>query len=455
MLESSFGLTFFLKSQQKKSETHKKTCIRYVYMRITVDGISKETSTKRKWDANRWDQKTERATGSKEDARTLNFFLDSLVMKVHQCKSDLLYNESTVTAQKIMDHILGRLTPRVKLLEEFQLHNDEMLALVPKEYVKATHTRFVTARSHVQEFIRFKYHVDDVEFRELTYEFIKDYEFYLKTVRKCSNNTTLKYICNLRKIVFRAIDKEIIIVDPFKRFKGKKTKIIKKPLTSQQLTILENRKFSTERLSTVRDIFVFQCYTGLAYIDVFNLKKSDIKTGIDGERWITTARQKTKSPINIPLLPKAMAIMEKYENHPTCLKRGSVLPVSSNQKMNEYLKEIAALCQLDCALNTHKARRTFGSTVTLNNNVPIHIVKEMLGHHSVKQTEEYALTEEQAIGREMQELKNRLNKKEINNPNLSSDTILRLEAEIQELKKQLAKQNSDQSSFPDQYTSVT
>ncbi|MBS1780971.1 MAG: site-specific integrase [Bacteroidetes bacterium] len=454
MLESSFGLTFFLKSPQKKITTHRKTDIRYVYMRITVDGIPKETSTKRKWDANRWDQKTERAIGNKEDARVLNFFLDSMVMKVHQCKSDLIYNEQTITTQKIMDYVLGRIAPKAKVLEEFQLHNDEMLALVPKEYAKGTHERFVTARSHVGEFIKFKYHVDDMEFRELNYEFIKDYEFYLKTVRKCSNNTTLKYISNFKKIILRAIDKEIIVADPFKRFKGKKTKLMKKPLSMQQLTILENHQFSTPRLATVRDIFIFQCYTGLAYIDAFNLKKSDIKTGIDGEQWIISARQKTGSPINIPLLPKAVEIMEKYRHHPICLKRGSVLPVSSNQKMNEYLKEIADLCQLDCTLNTHKARRTFGSTVTLNNHVPIHVVKEMLGHHSVKQTEEYALTEEQAIGREMQELKNRLNKKEINNPDLSSDTILRLEAEIQELKKQLAKQNSDRSSFPNQYTSV-
>jgi integrase len=446
MLESSFGLTFFLKSPQKK------TTVRYVYLRITVDGIPKETSTKRKWDASRWDQKTERAVGSKEDARSLNFFLDSLVMKVHQCKTDLLYHEHTITAQKIMDHVLGRIAPKAKVLEEFQLHNDEMLALVPKEYATGTHERFVTARSHVQEFIRFRYKVADVEFRELNYEFIRDYEFYLKTVRKCANNTTLKYISNFKKIVLRAIDKEIITIDPFKRFKGRKTKIMKKPLTSQQLAILEDRLFSTERLSTVRDIFVFQCYTGLAYIDVFNLKKSDIKTGIDGESWIMSARQKTGSPINVPLLPKAIAIMERYQNHPVCIKRGSVLPVSSNQKMNEYLKEIADLCQLDCTLNTHKARRTFGSTVTLNNDVPIHVVKEMLGHHSVRQTEEYALTEQQAIGREMQELKNRLNKKETNHSDISLEAISKLEAEIQELKKQLAYRHKDLN--PSSYTSI-
>ena len=436
MLESSFGLTFFLKTPRKK------TNIRLLYLRITVDGIPKETSVKRKWDVTRWDQKAERATGNKEDARALNFFLDALVMKINQCKTDLMYGDRTVTAKKIMDYILGRLVQKAKVLEEFETHNKEMYALVPKEYAPGTHERYVTARSHVQEFIKFKYDLDDIEFRELNYEFVKDYEFYLKTVRNCSNNTTLKYIANFKKIVLRAIDLGIIEIDPFKRFKSKKTKIIKKPISSEELAILENHQFSTPRLSVVRDIFVFQCYTGLSYIDVYQLKKVDIKIGVDGESWIMSARQKTRSTTNIPLLPKAIEIMEKYSENSICLQRGSVLPVSSNQKMNAYLKEIADLCGFQFTLNTHKARRTFGSTVTLSNDVPIHIVKEMLGHQSVKQTEEYAITEQQSIGRQMKELRNRLRKKEAADTESGLAALERLENEIRQMRQYLIQQNA-------------
>lgn len=432
MLESSFGLTFFLKTPRKK------TNMRFIYLRITVDGIPKETSTKRKWDVTRWDQKTERAIGNKEDARMLNHFLDSLETKVNQCKSDYLYNERVVTAQKIMDHILGRIAPKTKVLEEFLEHNNELLALVKKEeYALGTHERFVISRKHVKEFLMFKYNLEDMEFRDLNYEFIKDYEFYLKTVKNCNNNTALKYITNFRKIVRRAINKEIISSDPFKNFIRKKTKLKKKPLTREELYKIENHTFSTLRLDVVRDIFIFQCYTGLAYIDVFQLKKEDIKIGIDGEYWIMSNRQKTESETNIPLLPKALEIIERYKNHPLCLSRGSVLPVKSNQKMNAYLKEIADLCEISCELNTHKARRTFGSTVTLANNVPIHIVKEMLGHQSVKQTEEYAITEQLNISREMQELRKKLNSNKKPSQNLYMDTILKLESELNEIKKKL------------------
>lgn len=433
MLENSFGLTFFLKTPRKKAK------MRFVYLRITVDGIPKETSTKHKWDVTRWDQKNERAIGNKEDARTLNHFLDTLQMKVYQCKTDNIYNDRILTSQKIIDHVLDRTVPRTKVLEEFLNHNNELLALVAKEeYAMGTHERYAISRKHVKEFLKFKYNLDDMDFRDLNYEFIKDFEFYLKTVKDCNNNTALKYITNFRRIVRRAINKEIIRSDPFRNFTGKKTKTRKKPLTREELHKIECQVFSTARLTVVRDIFVFQCYTGLAYIDAFQLKTEDIKIGIDGEYWIMTDRQKTESETNIPLLPQALEIIERYKNHPLCLSRGSVLPVRSNQKMNAYLKEIADLCGLSCELNTHKARRTFGSTITLANNVPIHVVKEMLGHQSVKQTEEYAITEQQNISREMLELKEKLNYGKELPINPYMETILKLENELNELKKNLS-----------------
>ncbi|MGN7811622.1 site-specific integrase [Flavobacterium sp. 22076] len=429
MLENSFGMAFFLKTAHKGSK------IRAVHLRITVDGITKETSTKRKWDFSRWDQKTERAIGTREDAKSLNFFLDSLTLKIHEIKTEIIYSGKPLTTEKVMDHILGRVSQRVKVLEEFQKHNDEMKSLLGKGYARGTLQRFTITKNHLTAFIKFKFNKDDIEFADLSLEFVKDFEFYLRTVRDCSNNTTLKYIANFKKIVIRAIDKEIINKDPFKNFKGRKTRIVKKPLTTQELYELERHYFTTDRLNVVRDVFVFQCYTGLAYIDAYQLKKTDIKKGIDGNLWIMSERQKTNSTTNVPLLPQALKIIEKYKDHKLCIQRGTVLPVSSNQKMNEYLKEIAILCGFPFTLNTHIARRTFGSTVTLNNNVPINVVKELLGHASVKQTEAYAITEQATIGREMSLLNRKLNKteKKISKPDLA--VLSRLEKEIQAIKK--------------------
>ncbi len=300
MLESSFGLVFFLKIPRNESK------IRTIYLRITVDGIPKETSTKRKWDISRWDQKLERAIGTKEDAKSINFFLDSLTLKINEYKTEIMYSGKLITSQKVMDYLLGKKRSRTKVLEEFQKHNTEMTALLGKGYAKGTLDRFTITINHLRAFIRLKFSTDDLEFSDLNLEFIKDFEFYLRSVRNCSNNTTLKYIANFKKIVIRAIDKEVILKDPFKNFKSKKSKIIKNPLSTQELYELERHYFITERLNVVRDVFVFQCYTGLAYIDAYQLKKTDIKVGVDKQSWIMSERQKTGSSTNVPLLPQAL-----------------------------------------------------------------------------------------------------------------------------------------------------
>ncbi|MFZ4263717.1 site-specific integrase [Sphingobacterium sp. HJSM2_6] len=407
MINTNISINFFLKTSKKLVDS------RFIYFRILVNGNSRETSTKKKWQASRWDQGKNRAIGTKEDARKINNYLDFIIRKIEVLAEELQRNGRNITAQTIIDSYNGKNSNYNLILAEFQKHNDELFALIPSgEVAHGTYDRYVTARSHVKDYIKKKYNSDDLEFQKLNFEFIKDYELYLKTVRGCNNNTTLKYIANFKKIVLRAVAKDYIPKDPFMMFKGKKSKPNKKPLSQEELHILENKQFTTKRLEVIRDIFVFQCYTGLAYSDVNKLLKTNIIKGLDGELWIRDNRRKTKSEFNVPLLPKALEIMEKYQDDPDCIITKKVLPVKSNQKMNEYLKEIAVLCEFSTVLNTHKARRTFGSTVTLANGVPIHVVKEMLGHQSVRQTEEYAITEQEAISEEMKQLKEKLKNKQ-------------------------------------------
>lgn len=145
--------------------------------------------------------------------------------------------------------------------------------------------------------------------------------------------------------------------------------MIRVALTKGELNDVACKEFGTERLNYVRDIFLFSCYTGLAYVDVYQLRRSDIITGVDGSKWIVTTRQKTESAARLPLLPAALAIMSKYENDPKCVNKDLVLPVLTNQKMNSYLKEIADGCRINKNLTFHIARHTFATTVTLSNGV--------------------------------------------------------------------------------------
>lgn len=406
MLEKSFGLLFYLK--QSKNETKNK---RYVYLRITVNGISKELSTKMSWEQSRWNQSSGRATGTKEEAKNLNSYLDSLSLKVYQAKRLLIEADKVVTAEALKNIITGQGQTKRMVLEAFSDHNRKMKSLEGTEFASGTVQRYQTSYDHTKAFILWKYNTDDLEFKDLNYEFVSDYAFWLKSVRKCNHNSSMKYLANFKKIVLECIKKAWIPSDPFIGFKTTRKEVVRVALTNTEIDSIITKRFDSERLEYVKDIFIFCCYTGLAYIDVKQLKRSQIVKGTDGEQWIVTKRQKTDSPTRLPLLPIAVEIMNKHKDHPKCNVGDYILPVLTNQKMNAYLKEVADICGIDKTLTFHIARHTFATTITLSNGVPIETVSKMLGHRSLKQTQHYAKILDMKISADMSDLKQRLSKR--------------------------------------------
>jgi len=232
-----------------------------------------------------------------------------------------------------------------------------------------------------------------------------EYEFYLRSERKCANNSAVKYIKNFGKIIRICIANRWLIYDPFLNYKNKIKTVDRVYLTTGELQEMTNKDMVTDRLTQVRDIFLFCCFTGLAYADVKKLRRWDLVTGIDGEQWISIKRQKTDTPSRIPLLPAASTLMQRYVDHPNCENSGRVLPVLSNQKMNAYLKEIADVCGINKPITFHIARHTFATTVTLLNGVPIESVSKMLGHTNIKTTQHYAKILDIKVGADMAILK--------------------------------------------------
>lgn len=386
-MEKSFGLFFFLKKNKKVSDPD-----RTVYMRITVDGDFAEISTKRKCEKENWNSESGRMNKKREAAKEFNAYLDTLQQKVFESKRKLLELDQAVTPGNIKTLLLGKSVNREKrmLMEIFRHHNDQMKALVGKEYAPGTLVRYQTSFRHTRSFLEHRFKTSDMEITRLNYEFISEYEFWLKSVRKCDHNSAMKYLSNFRKIINRCIRSGWLEKDPFMGFKMTKREVERTALTETELQTLADRKFPIQRLTIVRDIFLFSCYSGLAYADVKKLRKSEIITGQDSEKWLVSKRQKTEISARIPLLPAALNLIERYQDHPQCLLDDRVLPVLSNQKMNAYLKEIADLCGISKTLTYHIARHTFATTVTLSNGVPIETVSKMLGHRNLKTTQHYA-----------------------------------------------------------------
>lgn len=376
-----------------------------IYIRITVNGQRIEQSILRYVEVARWGAASGRVKGSGAEARQLNAYLDTLTSKVYKLEREMIQDGKTITFESFREKWLGVTERPRMLMEVFQQHNDQLAALVGKEFSPATLERYNTSRDHTRAFLQWKYRIADIDIKKLDYEFVSDFEFWLKTQRNCNHNTAIKYISNFRKIVNICIRKGWLQKDPFLGFKMSKHEVDRDFLTEDELRAISSKDFGTERLSHVRDIFIFSCFTGLAYADVQKLKRSEIGLGVDGDYWIFTSRQKTETKSRIPLLPLAAAIIKKYKDYPVCVQSGRILPVLSNQKMNAYLKEIADVCKIHKNLTFHMARHTFATTVTLSNGVPMESVSKMLGHKNLKTTQHYAKILDRKVSEDMKVLR--------------------------------------------------
>ncbi|UYQ92212.1 site-specific integrase [Chitinophaga horti] len=410
MLEQSVGVLFFLKQSKRK----KKGPVKYIYLRVTVDGVSKEFSTKRTWNVDRWNQNFGRAEGSKENARTLNAYLDALTSQVTRAKLDLLEQGKVLTAPLLIDFLKGNISKRkvYMLMEVYADYLEVVKSLIGEDYAVVTWQRLDRIRRCIGDFILYKYGKNDIPLSSLDFAFAKDLTTWLKAIRGLSNNTTVKYFQTFKSVVIDAVKRKWIASDPFSEFKLRKKEIDVVPLNEMELSRIQNKQFSCERLNVVRDLFIFSCYTGLAYADISRLAWEHISRMPSGDRWIIIARKKTTTLSRIPLLPTARGIIYKYGCQLHYRSRKGVLPRMSNQKLNAYLKEIADLTKITKHLTFHIARHTFATTVTLANGLSLESVSAMLGHKRLAQTQHYGKIVGGRIAEEMNLLKRKLE----NNP---------------------------------------
>lgn len=390
-----------------------------IFQRITICGKRIERSTSKYVDPAQWSVQAAKMKGKTEEARSINSHLDSLLQEVVDAEKDLTMNRKPVTYLNMKNALMHNIVEERTILAVFQEHNDKMLGLVPSgEYAIGTWKNFRNTLNHLKKFLKQKRKLDDISINEIDYALIMDFDFYLKTKKKnCSNNSVIKHMHQFSKVYNICLANEWVVKDPFKKYKSKVTPVDRGYLNEYEIKTLITAENLSPKLELVRDIFIFSCYTGLAYIDVYNLTSGHITIGIDGEKWIFINRQKTEAPAHIPILPIAREMIDKYKNHPRSVQSGKVLPILSNQKMNQNLKELAEVCGVSKRLTFHLARHTFATTVTLTNGVPLESVGKMLGHRSLKSTQVYARVLDEKLSHDMAGLKRKLMQEEPQNEN--------------------------------------
>ncbi|MFO7616367.1 MAG: site-specific integrase, partial [Bacteroidales bacterium] len=341
-----------------------------ISLRITVQNLRAEQAINRSVNPDQWDPIRGQSVAKTADGRALNHYLEHIRNRVYDAQVALENRREQVTAESLRDEVFGLRQDTSGILAYYQKHNDEMRPLVDKEFSKSTYTRHITSRKLVGLYIKDRYDKPDLDLRLITADFIRGYQAYLRTERNCNHNSTVKYTKNVGKLIRRAIAEGMIDKDPFLGMKFKLDPVETEVLSAEELSDLAAKDFQNERLNQVRDVFLFCCYTGLAFIDAKELRREELVLRADGTLWIKKRRSKTKNEFMVPLLKVPLAILKKYEAIGLD-GQGPVLPVLSNQKYNAYLKEITDLCNIPKRLTTHVARHTFATTVTLTNGISL------------------------------------------------------------------------------------
>lgn len=401
-MQSTFSIIFYPRGNDADRNGNST-----IYARITVNSKRSEFSIKRKVSLTKWNSEAGKIKGTTTESRDLNNYMASIRVKLHKIYDKLVEEDIAITSSMIKNIYFGKNVKHKMILEIFQEHNDKVEKLIGKDFAAGTAERYRTAKKHLGEYIAKEYGQDDIPVKDVDHTFISGFEYYLKTTRNCSHNTSIKYITNFKKIIRIAYANDWINKDPFVHWKAKLKIVDREYLNETELQSLVEKDFGIARLDQVKDVFVFSCFTGLAYADAKKLSSDNIVLDISGERWIKIKRSKTDTRSSIPLLEIPQTIIEKYAESPET-ESGNLLPVLSNQKTNAYLKEIADLCGIKKNLTFHLARHTFATTVTLTNGVPIESVSKMLGHKSLKTTQHYAKIIDKKVSEDMQALKDKL-----------------------------------------------
>lgn len=387
----------------KKSKQNKKGQVP-IYLRVTIDGKRSELTTGQKIPPELWSTAKSKAKGNSEDAKNINERLKLLESKILRQYNIWDSQDYTITASDLTNEVSGRSIKKYSLLQVFKIHNDEFEQKIGIEYARTTYKKYLVTYRKVQSFIKYKYNKTDLLLEELDHNFITSLDHYLKTNDKNQHNTAAKHLTLLKKIVKIALANKWMSNNPYRDYKITRKKTNRVFLNSMELRAIEEKELSIERLDKVRDVFLFACYTGLAYSDLAKLTVNDITTEINGQKKIVIYRQKTKSRSIIPLSSKALKIIKKYASCIETEIKGTLLPVNSNQRMNGYLKEIAAICGINKNISSHIGRHTFATTLMLENGVSIETVKTILGHASILTTEIYARVTDTKVLKELSDL---------------------------------------------------
>ncbi len=401
MARSTFKVLFYLKKNNLKPDGTAP-----IMGRITVNSSIAQFSCKLNIKPSLWDTSANRASGKSIEAQKINQKLDNIKTQIGKQYQNICNRDNFVSAEKVKNAYLGfgdEFRTLFSIADEFY---ESYSKRVGKDRTEGSYEQLLINRRRVEMFLRDKYNLSDIPIKEIEPQFIEDYYAYLLEERKLAGSTLLTSITKLKQIMLIAQRKGYVQVNPFSSFHFKARTRDRGYLTEDELQRFMAVELRRYKQRQIRDIFVFQTFTGLAYSDVKKLTFDDIKKSFDGELWLIAKRKKTGTTFSVKLLPVAKELIEQYR---LVAKNQFVFPVPSHSdNMNRCLQRIAKLCGITKRITTHLGRHTFATQICLSQGVPIETVSQMLGHTNIHTTQIYAKITNEKISRDMADLTNRI-----------------------------------------------
>jgi site-specific recombinase XerD len=407
----SFGVHFTIKKERAKDG------VTNVYVSITVNKERIRFALKHQVKVDNWNAGRGGLKIKVAEAKETNAYLEQVKFTITTYYQQLQIAGKEVTPQLLKSMFLGEEIEETYSLSKLMDYHYETAAAA---LTWSTLKHYAVTRRYLEKFLKEKRNTTDIRINDIDYKFIIDFETYLRNhkpkdhQRPMNNNGVMKHLIRLRKMTTLALKLTWISRDPFKNYKFRYKKVETAFLNQKELNSIQGKDFAVDRLNIVRDLFVFSCYTGLSYIDLMNLKESNITAGEDGAQWIKLFRQKSNEPTNIPILPVAQQILDRYLRSDRAEITSTLFPNLCYLKVNSYLKEIGFMNGIKKVLTFGVARHTFATTVTLSNNVPIETVSKMMGHTKIATTQIYARVLLKKISDDMGQLKKIIENNQVN-----------------------------------------
>jgi integrase len=401
-MSKSFSILFFVKKTNPNNEQ-----IATLFCRVVVNTNRCEFSLHRKLPLSQWSGSIEKMKGKNSAAEVINDFIDSTRSKIYQHYTELQNANAEITPEALRDRFHGKEELQHTVLSTCAHQNQMAKELMERgELSYDRYLKYTKCVEYLREYNKEKFGKEDILLRSVELQYIREFEHFLLVRKKLKGTSANTYLKLLKKMVRNAFLNNWISKEPFAAYKMKSYKTDIKYLTQEELDRIKAVDFNFERMNTVKDVFIFSCYTGVSYGDMEQLKGTDIQTNAKGESFIARKRGKTDSPYFILLTKPVLDIIEKHKEH--CEQTGKLLPVTTNQKLNFYLKELATAAGIDKNLTMHMARHTFATTVALANGISMETLMMILGHTKISTTQHYGKVMNQQVINEMNMLNEKL-----------------------------------------------